>query len=485
MNFLKKNDEAKASGKPAAPTNPELVKRGTISAISIAIAVAICIIFNLAVAQLPTSVTEIDMSAEKIYTVSDTSVEFLADLEDDIVIVALIQDGDLDSRISKFLDNYCALSSHLSWQQIDPVKYPSALTTYDASEGDFVVYNTTRDTSELIDLYDILVFDYSYYYYYGTLYYTEFDAEGQFTSAINRLTSDTTKLLYLTEGHGESGFSTDMTTLLTRSQLSTATVNLLTEGEIPEDCDELVIYGPTSDFGADEIALIEDYLNAGGIVTILLNDSGTDTPNLDAFLESYGLSVVEGYIAEVTQGYYYQMYGSYAIFPDLSSVTGVTKSLSSDATVLLYGARGFEQVDAARDTISISVFMKTSSAALAVTTDTSGNTVTNEGQYVLGAVITEEIDDETSCRLTVFSTDSIIDDSVASVSSSLSNQTLFVNAVTAGFDDLTNISIASKSLSMSYNTITMTQTLSAVFVIVIPVVVLAAGLVIWLRRRKK
>ncbi len=484
MKFGKK---ANTAGKPArtSATSPEMVKRGTISAAIIAFGIAICIIFNLVVAQLPTSITQADLSVEHIYTVSDTSVDFLAELEDEILIVALIQDGSLDSRISKFLDNYCALSSNLSWKQIDPVKYPSALTTYEAEEGQFVVYNRTTGESELVECDDVLVYNYYFYYYYGELYYTDFDAEGQFTSAINRLTSDSAKTLYLTEGHGESSFTTDLTTLLGKSQMSTDTVNLLTNGEIPEDCDELVIYGPTSDFGEDEITLIEDYLNAGGTVTILLNAYGTDTPNLDAFLESYGLSVAEGYIGEVTQGYYYQMVGVYAIFPDFNSVSGITRSLSSDATVLLYVARGMTEVDPARDTISVTSFMVTSSNALAITSDADGNTVTEEGQYILGALVTEEIDDETTARLTVFSTDSLIDSSITSISSSLANQTLFVNAVTAGFDDLENLSIDSKSLEIDYNTIVPSASLSAVFVIVLPVATLVVGLVIWLRRRKK
>ncbi len=481
----KNQDEKALTSRTEKQTNSAAVKRGTISAALIAVGVVICIIFNLVVAQLPTSIMEIDLSTEKIYTVSDTSVEFLAELEDDIVITALVQDGDLDDRISKFLDNYCALSDHVSWQQIDPVKYPSALTTYDAEEGQFVVYNTTEGTSELIESTDILVYDWTYYYYYGTLYYTDFDAEGQFTSAINRLTSDTTKLIYLTEGHGEGSLSDSVISLLGKSQLDTDTVNLLTTGEIPEDCDELMILGPTSDFGEDEIALIEDYLAEGGKVTILLDDEGTDTPNLDGLLETYGLTLVEGYIAETAQGYYYQVYGNYAIFPSISSVSGISSSLSSDATVLLYGARGMEVVDPARDTITVTTFMTTSDSALAVTTNTDGETVTTEGQYVLGAVATEEIDDETTARLTVYSTNSIIDENVTAVSSSLANETLFVNSVAAGFDDIENLSIESKSLEVSYNTITPWMTLSATFIIIIPAVILVVGLVIWLRRRRK
>ena len=489
LKFGKKNPDkaaAKASKKKSeAVVNPADVKRGTISAAFIAVAVAICIIFNLVVAQIPTNISEVDLSTEKIYTVSDTSVEFLAELEDDIVITALVQDGDLDDRIAKFLDNYCALSSHVTWQQIDPVKYPSALTTYDAEEGQFVVSCASRGTSETIDTTDILVYDIYYYYYYGTLYYTDFDAEGQFTSAINRITSDTTKLIYLTEGHGEGDLSDSVIDLLGKSQIDTDTVNLLTTGEIPEDCDGIIIMGPTTDFAEDEITLLEDYMAAGGSVTILLNYEGTDLPNLEAFLETYGLVLADGYIAETTQGYYYQN-NYYAIFPDVAnSISGITSSMSGDTTILLYIAQGFTLTDPARDTITVKTILTSSDNAMAVTSDEDGETVTVEDEYTFAIVATEEIDDDTTSTLTVYSTDSIIDESVTSVSSSLGNETLFVNSITNSYDDIENLSIDSKSLETEYNTITNWLPVSGVFIIVIPVVILAVGLVIWLRRRKK
>ena len=479
----KKSRKSRKRKKESQNSAPRVdVKRGTISAAFIAIGIAICIILILIVYQIPTNVSEADLSTEKIYTVSDTSVEFLEELEDDIVITALVQDGDLDSRISKFLDNYCALSSHVSWQQIDPVKYPSALTTYEAEEGEFVVTDETTGESEIIDTYDILVYDLTYYYYYGTLYYTEFDAEGQFTSAINRLISDNTKLIYLTEGHGEGELSDSVLDLLGKSLIETSTVNLLTEGEIPEDCDGIIVMGPTSDFAEDEVDLLEEYLEEGGQVTILLNYEGTDLTNLETLLETYGVTIKDGYVAETTQGYMYQN-NYYMIFPEIANaVTGITSDLTSDITVLLYVAQGLETVDPERDTITVQTLLSTSEDA--IITDSEGNEV-EEGEYALATISSEEIDDDTTSRLTVYSTDYIIDETLTSVSSSLANESIFVNAITVGFDDIENLSIEAKSLETTYNTITPWLGISLVFIIVIPLALVAVGLVIWARRRKK
>ena len=64
---------------------------------------------------------------------------------------------------------------------------------------------------------DILVMDQYSYYYYGTTSYTEFDGEGQLTSAVNYVTSDSQKKIYYTTGHGEATFSSSVTDLLEKN----------------------------------------------------------------------------------------------------------------------------------------------------------------------------------------------------------------------------------------------------------------------------
>ena len=64
------------------------------------------------------------------------------------------------------------------------------------------------------------------------------------------------------------------------------------------------------------------------------------------------------------------------------------------------------------------------------------------------------------------------------------NLDIFMNALTAGFDDISAVSIPAKSLETSYNTIANVGLWSLPFVAVIPILTLAVGLVYWLRRRR-
>jgi ABC-2 type transport system permease protein len=61
---------------------------------------------------------------------------------------------------------------------------------------------------------------------------------------------------------------------------------------------------------------------------------------------------------------------------------------------------------------------------------------------------------------------------------------IFMNAVTANYPDVTNVSIPSKSLEVGYNTVTKGGLWGVIFVLVIPALTLGTGLVIWLKRRR-
>ena len=78
---------------------------------------------------------------------------------------------------------------------------------------------------------------------------------------------------------------------------------------VPEDCELLLISGPTADLAA-ETALLRDYMNQSEKVMILLGMSKEEQPNLEGFLAEYGMTVEQGYAADMErnlQGNYYSI----------------------------------------------------------------------------------------------------------------------------------------------------------------------------------
>ena len=460
--------------------------------------IAVVIVFNLIVGQIPEAYRNLDVSSTKIYDISDTTTELLDSLDSDVDMTVLAVKDSTDERITTFLSRYAALSDKIHMEWIDPVLHPSALTDYDTTENTIVVSCEDTGKTTTVSFGDILVLDEYSYYYYGTESYTEFDGEGQLTGAVNYVTNDTDHTIYQTTGHGESSLSTTITDLMEKNSYTLSEVNLLMTTSVPDDCDLLLMDAPTTDLSADESEMLRSYLADGGKVMILFGDTSfAELPNLSEVLSEYGMEAADGYIADPTrcyQGNYYY------IFPELSVSGDMADGISSEM-VLLTNAHGMNLVDPARDTISTTSFMSSSDQSYAVTEETQ-----EQGSYTLGAVATEKIensdedtedtdggDDEAAdsdsaeteeSRLTVISAGSLIDQSITDAFPQLENTKLFMNAVTANFEGVQNLSIEAKSLGTEYNTMQHVGLLSFLVIFGIPAVILIGGFVVWFRRRR-
>lgn len=454
-----------------------------------AIVIAIVVVANMIIGQLPEKYRNIDVSSTKIYEISDTSKDLLKELDHKVTLTVLAVKDETDDRITTFLSKYAGLSKNVSVKWIDPVLHPSALTENNAEKDTIVVKCEDTGKSTTVAFSDIIVQDMSSYYYTGSASESEFDGEGQLTSAINYVISDASQTVYRTSGHGESTFSTTISDLMKKNNYNVEELNLVMNTEIPDDCDLLMMYAPTNDLSQEEADVMKNYLKSGGKVMLILGDTTSEQlPNLMGILSDYGMKEADGYIADPKRCY---QGNAYYLFPQLSVSGDLANGISSQM-VLLVNTHGLELSDPARDTISVNAFMSTTNNAYAVTEDAQ-----TEGSYTLGAVATESIskddaEDENSTddsetlesRLTVISSASMIDSQITDAFTTLENTTLFMNAVTANFDGVKNISIEPKSLSVEYNTVKHSGLLSLLVIFGVPIVLLIGGFSVWYRRRK-
>ena len=457
--------------KPAV--NSKALRQGGYLAAVTAAVVALVVLINLVVGQLPSNVTEFDLTDNSLYEITDTSKDFLSTLDQDVEIVVLAEEDATDERILKFLDRYTALSDHLTLTYVDPVAHPEETSQYDAQSDSLIVQCEATGKSETISYSDIITYSYTSYF---SMTEDAFDAEGQLTSAVSYVTSDADRTVYTVTGHGEEDLSSVITDAIDKANLNLDSVSPLFNGSVPEDCDLLIVNGPATDLSADELTILQDYLAGGGQMVFLAGDTLDSLPNWEALLESRGFDLVDGYIADL--GSYYPQFGSaFAICGVLNTGSGVASGVDSDALTYLENTRGFLSLEDTEDAAwTITPFLSTTSDALAVTAD---GTQTS-GTYLLGAV--SEGDD--GGRMTVIGSTSFLDGTLLSQNPSLANQTLFVNALTAGFDDVSNLSIPTKSLAVTYNTIQNPGLWSTAYIIVLPIGILLCGFLFWLKRRK-
>ena len=206
-------------------------KKISLSAFSvgtIVLAFVLAVGANLVVRELPTEVTAIDATSTKLYSLTDTTKDYVDSLQDDVTIYVLASEKNADTTLAETLTRYENLSKHISVEYINPATNPVFYQQYTdtaPSSGSLIVVSDAR--SRVVDSSDIYEYSYDYTSYSSTL--EGYDAEGQITSAIQYVTKASSELpvLYEITGHGETSLSGGFTEAVGKANMTVSELTLL------------------------------------------------------------------------------------------------------------------------------------------------------------------------------------------------------------------------------------------------------------------
>ena len=465
------------------------IKNGSYTMVMSVIFIAVVIVINMIVSTIPSKYSEIDISSQKLYSIGDETKEMLKDLEKDVTIYQIAQSGSEDENISNLLKKYEDESKHIKVEQKDPVvnpKFVSQYTSDDLSANSLIV--VCGDRNKVIDYNNIYETSIDYQTYSSQT--TGFDGEGQITSAIGYVTSENLPVLYTVEGHGEKDMDSSIKEDIEKANMDIKSLNLLTEGSVPDDADCLFIDSPSTDFSSDEKDAIIEYLENGGKAMIFSDYTTEDMPNFDAILENYGVQRTEGVVFEGDKQHY-AMQMPYYLVPTINSTDASSETASAGYYVLAPYAQGIKKLDDVRDTVTIESILTTSDQAYSKT-DLNSSTIEKEdgdveGPFDLGVSITESLDDDKETQIVYYSTSNLMDSQTNQMVSG-GNEKLIIESLKwmTDTEESASVSIPSKSLEVSYLTIT---DYDAAFwkictIALIPGIFLVIGFVVWIKRRK-
>ncbi len=179
-------------------------KVGGYSFIMAVLVLAVLIAINVAVSALPSSVTQFDISAQKLYSVTSSTKAVAQTLDEEVTIYWITQEGEEDTYVEKLLDVYDDLSDNITVEKINPDIYPTFAATYtDETVANNALIVECGDKYRYIAYSDLYSYDLSDYYTTGTISYY-FEAESEITTAIDYVVSEDLPVIYLLTGHGES-----------------------------------------------------------------------------------------------------------------------------------------------------------------------------------------------------------------------------------------------------------------------------------------
>ena len=484
-------------------TNLKITKMGTYSAFLTLVVIAFVIVVNLMVGELPTTVTKFDTSSLKLYTLTDSTVQIVEGLAEDVTMYYIVQNGTEDVNIEEMLNRYASYSSRIKLRKIDPTSNPgfSAKYTDDQLSNNSVIVESAKRSSVVMyeEIYTVQYTEEDYYNYYmtgvlpsGTTY---FNGEGALTTAIDYVTADDLPVLYIVTGHGETDLSETVLADAKAENILTEQLALLTVTEIPEDAGAVIINTPTSDLSETERDVLLTYLDLGGkliLVTDYESFSDAKMPNLAAVAKAYGLQAQSGLLMEGSTSNYMQY--PFYLLPNVNADSDVAMNLNSaNITTILPFAHGITKV---ADTDKFVEGVLTTSADAFVIADLEArinefaNTDTPERAYekqdgdAAGTffVAASAEDTTTGGKLLWVSSPFFITDEFYSY-----NGELFMSALTMLCEKSSSISILGKAMQIQSLAVSSAAAAfwGAVIIILLPVGTVVLGLVIWNRRRKR
>ena len=466
------------------------LKMGAYSTGAIVIFTAVIVFANMIVAKLPEKYTIFDMTDNKLYSLTNDSKNMLKSVDEDVNILIYCTKDNFDETVNELLRRYEGESSNVHVQYIDPVANPQFYKKYSSSvlsTGTVIV--ESGEKYRVISYDDLFVYDYSlnsYTYSYDTTL-VGIDAEGQITSAIAFVTNDESHVIYYSSGHGEETLEASFSDIISKANVSFEEIKLLTEDNVPDDCECLLINCPTGDFNEDDIAKLRTYAQNGGRLIISLATTEESEPNLYDFIAEYGLIVDNRLVADTNRGYYLQT--PFYLLPTVEYTT-ITSSVYNDYYIFAPYSLAMTKADDVSDDVYIYELLTTSDNSFAKDMSQEISSYNKEegdtdGPFVLAAKSEKTYGKNTS-SLVVTSCAYLFTEAADSMVSG-GNLKLFSSIITDAVNLENNISIPYKTFDAEYLTLTTANIVlwRNITMFLVPFGLLIWGIVVWLRRRKK
>ena len=446
--------------------------------------VVIVVLSNLIAHKLPSRYTRYDTSASGLYSISPQTREVVSANEAPVSLYLIASKGKEDRKLTQLLEKYRDLSGRITVEYVDPILSPGFVSEYTSdkvSDNSIIVVGEKR--SRVLRNTDLYPVNYDYDTGRTT---TDFDGEGQITSAIHYVTSDTLSKVYLINGHGENELTESFVSAMGKEGVEAEPLNLTSADRVPEDGGCLFLNVPVSDLTDRERDVLVSYLEQGGRMLLITGITAARTPNLDQVLAGYGVSAVQGMIVEGDSNYSIPSYPNF-LLPEIRNSQITEPFISEGSLLLMPNAHGIVKTEDVRSTVEVDGILTTSSNSYIKTDSSSLGYMRGDpvGPFATGVTAVERTD-EGGTRIVWFSSSGMLMEEMDEMVGG-NNTNLVLNSIGWMTEQENSITIRPKPASSASLRLTSAQAMrwSVLFVLAVPAAVMTGGSILCIRRRRR
>lgn len=416
----------------------------------------------------------LDTTSNKRYSLSDQTAKVVNNLKQDVRIRYFDRTSEFQ-RAKDLLDRYDNLSTRLSVEYIDPDKKPQVAKAEQVRTYGTIFVQAGVKKEEAKSL-----------------------TEEEITGALIRALKGGERNVCFVSGSGEhslddsgrAGYST-LKEIIERNNYKTRAVSLLEKPEVPADCTILVVAGPRFEYMQPAVDAIGRYVEGGGSALLMLdpptrlgNEEVSENPNLAKLVESWGVTLNKD-LALDTSGIG-QFFGLSEVVPLVTNYEShaIVREMKEVATAFPL-ARTVETKSS--DKASVEKLFSTSGNSYATSTLNSAEIRINpskdkKGPLPLAAAGTMTSGKEKKGRFVVVGSSGWLANNLFRFNG---NRDLFLNTMNWLSADEDLISIRPKEPEDRRLQLTVAQMRTVFYssVVMLPLAVVAGGVIVWWRRR--
>lgn len=438
-----------------------------------------------------------DVTENKIYTLSDSSKNELKNIDQEVKLY--IYGYDVNAPAVELIKQCNSINSKISYDFIDEENNLEKVNLYGLESGNYAVIIEVGEKNKILYSSDFYSYDYSTY--------QEIDlTENSIVNSILTLTIAEKPKIYFLTGHNELSYDQYLTRLLAyleNSIFEHESLNLLTKGSIPEDCDLIAIMSPQNDLYENEYIILDNYIKNGGNILFTsdfnyVSLENTVLPNWQKILDLYGVTIENGAIYETAADSYVSD-SPFIFLPKLEEGNEVY----TDGNLIMQFAKRINMAEDAKLQELGVEYQKilTSSESSFFVTDFSENAIDTlsaqtPGSSIIAAKITkklnsEESQEEKSSKMIIIANGAFASNVESMVASGVgqinleNNSDFLINSV-ANLTNRTDSISVKKEITYPIYTFTNEQrTIINIIGFSIPCIIILTGIFVWRYRKHK
>lgn len=509
--------------------NENLFKKGGYSVAITALVLAGLIVFNWLMGALADRFNlKFDMTTDKKNSISQENIDYIKNLDADVdVTICGAEKNFADYMVSYAQNSGITISSNAEAEYFDQtvkliakyndfnsrinVKYVDIQSTeftaissnyadYKLQFGDILVTSSVSGNERVkhLTLDDIYVIKEGQASYYGASYnITANKLESALTSAIAYVTSSDSKKVAVLSGHSSNNYNDAYKELLTSNNYDITEINDKIITKISSDYDAIIISAPTNDFVDSEIDAISAFLANDGKLgkgLVFFADATCPTlPNLTSFLKQWGIELGEGIVFETNDDNHIpDSPSTMGVYPVELEDDDITNGLNLAIANYIVPMKVCEPASTDRDSTAFLQTTDTTVAApIGAAKDWADYTDADKKQFdcVIQGVETkfDKENNTLASYVMAFSSVEFIQSTWAS-DAGLCNQDIVIACTDrAAHVDDTTMTFTSKVITDQSFAADVTESgvkvITVIFAIIIPIIIIALGIVVFVRRR--